>query len=188
MDIAGQVASGLAHLHSQKIMHRDLKPENILLDLPMRRAVIADFGIARRGAPSEMRHVSLRYTAPEAVWQAYTFAADVYAFGLILWTLIYGELVHARYTAMQAHFLLYEKKVPELNPEPPPPELESSHASEGLAVPGMGFARWNDLKALLSTCWDTQPTRRPTMEEVVMRIGHSAQTAASTKAIQRVES
>lgn len=43
---ACQILSGLAYLHSCKIMYRDLKPENILLD-ENGNACLADFGISK---------------------------------------------------------------------------------------------------------------------------------------------
>jgi serine/threonine-protein kinase len=47
--IATEVAGALDYAHRHGIIHRDIKPENILLHDG--RALVADFGIARRPAP-----------------------------------------------------------------------------------------------------------------------------------------
>ena len=53
--------SGLAAIHDASIVHRDLKPENILL-LDRRGGLldlrIADFGVAHRLEPVEVRRVA----------------------------------------------------------------------------------------------------------------------------------
>ena len=46
--LLGQIAQGLAHIHSSSIVHRDLKPENIFID-DAGDIRIGDFGLARPG-------------------------------------------------------------------------------------------------------------------------------------------
>lgn len=48
--IFGQVASGVAHLHANKVTHCDIKLENILLDNATGRFRLADFGMAQAHA------------------------------------------------------------------------------------------------------------------------------------------
>jgi eukaryotic-like serine/threonine-protein kinase len=104
--IACQIAAGLNSAHTAGVIHRDLKPANIML-VPaaeagtMPRAVIMDFGLARRDPitadGSVISHGSLvgtlAYMAPEQLdpGAPVSAATDVYAFGLILFEMVAGQ-------------------------------------------------------------------------------------------------
>lgn len=97
-----EIRSALAYCHSKGVVHADLKAENILLD-DDGTALLADFGIARILDPETRAKVSLTtstlptnlgtpYTiAPEcARGELATAAADVYAFGVLIFKLVTG--------------------------------------------------------------------------------------------------
>lgn len=92
-----QVADGVQHAHSQGIIHCDLKPANILLEA-RDHAIVTDFGFAYMiaGVPSLVEQSvggTLGYTAPELLspHAVPTPSADIYALGMLFWTLITGR-------------------------------------------------------------------------------------------------
>jgi eukaryotic-like serine/threonine-protein kinase len=98
MQIAAELASGLAHAHSRDVVHRDLKPANVLFD-EEGRAKLADFGIARmaagEGTLTEAGTVlgTAAYISPEqASGQPASAASDVYSFGVMLYRMLTGRL------------------------------------------------------------------------------------------------
>jgi WD40 repeat protein/tRNA A-37 threonylcarbamoyl transferase component Bud32 len=102
------IAGAVAHAHGRGVLHRDLKPRNILLGLGTPTSAddpglvprIADFGFAKilDGGEEEAAGVAMigspPYMPPEQVNlgpQACGPSADVYALGVILYELLFGQ-------------------------------------------------------------------------------------------------
>jgi len=95
----GQVARALDRTHAAMIVHRDLKPANLFLTLRedgTPRVKVLDFGIAKLLAEGDSQGTQSLgtplYMSPEqlSAQSRVTAAADVYAFGLIAYTLLVG--------------------------------------------------------------------------------------------------
>ncbi len=97
LEIALEVARGLAFAHDQGLVHRDVKPQNILLNGDG-RAKVTDFGIARTVDVDGMTQTGTvlgtsNYIAPEqASGNRVDAHSDVYALGVVLYELLAGEV------------------------------------------------------------------------------------------------
>ncbi len=92
-----QIAAGVAAAHAAGVVHRDLKPSNVMVTGDD-RAVVLDFGIARRHGDGGRTEAGVlvgtpRYMAPEQSQTSKVDArADVYALGLIGCELLTGTV------------------------------------------------------------------------------------------------
>jgi serine/threonine protein kinase len=95
VDIAAQVAEGLAYAHQHQVVHRDIKPANIMIT-PDGRAKIADFGIARMRSSETRTQTGVilgspKYIAPEqVVGKRADHRSDIFSLGVILYECITG--------------------------------------------------------------------------------------------------
>jgi serine/threonine-protein kinase len=92
IEIARQIAAGLAAAHEKGVLHRDLKPANVMID-GHGRARITDFGLAvLAGEASAEVAGTPAYMAPEQLaGLPATEQTDVYALGLVFYELFTGE-------------------------------------------------------------------------------------------------
>ena len=94
--IGVELASALEYIHPRNIIHRDLKPANVFLAGFQTQSVkLMDFGIARSDNASITQAGTTMgtpgYMAPEQVrGETVTKAADIYAFGVVLWEMLTG--------------------------------------------------------------------------------------------------
>ncbi|XP_015915867.1 serine/threonine-protein kinase A-Raf isoform X2 [Parasteatoda tepidariorum] len=105
IDIARQTAQGMDYLHAKNIIHRDLKSNNIFLHEDLTTVKIGDFGLATvktRWSGSQQFHQptgSILWMAPEVIrmkdLNPYSFQSDVYAFGIVLYELVAGQLPYS---------------------------------------------------------------------------------------------
>jgi len=104
IDIACQIADGLAYSHQQGLVHRDLKPGNVFLTRTT--AKLLDFGLAKRLAGLELAvgvttstligagaiAGTLQYMAPEQIdGRPVDERCDIFALGVILYEMVAGR-------------------------------------------------------------------------------------------------
>ncbi|CAH8600635.1 unnamed protein product [Dicrocoelium dendriticum] len=104
VDISRQTSQGMDYLHAKSIIHRDLKSSNIFLH--ERTVKIGDFGLATVksrwwNTGFQQPTGSIFWMAPEVIRMQgdtpYTNLSDVYAFGIVLYELITGQLPYTRH-------------------------------------------------------------------------------------------
>ncbi|KAK6490118.1 tyrosine-protein kinase Fyn isoform X2 [Huso huso] len=93
VDMAGQVAAGMAYIERMNYIHRDLRSANILVGDNL-VCKIADFGLARLIEDNEYTarqgaKFPIKWTAPEAaLYGKFTIKSDVWSFGILLTELV----------------------------------------------------------------------------------------------------
>lgn len=94
--IGRQMLSAIAYIHQLSICHRDIKAENFMfaensISSPLK---MIDFGMATKFTPTQVLTElcgSPHYLSPELIGQKYNQSADLWAFGVLLYLLMYGR-------------------------------------------------------------------------------------------------
>jgi serine/threonine protein kinase len=127
--MARAVGNALDHAHANHVVHLDIKPSNILLD-SNRSPYLADFGLATvvgpEGRAANPGYGTLLYMAPEQLTaDAIDHRADIYAFTILVFHMLTGELPFDATTSLALKQLQFQEDLPNLDTVSPdlPPAL-----------------------------------------------------------------
>ncbi|NWR98510.1 LCK kinase, partial [Motacilla alba] len=147
LDMAAQIAEGMAFIEAKNYIHRDLRAANILVSDAL-GCKIADFGLARLIEDNEYTaregaKFPIKWTAPEAInYGTFTIKSDVWSFGILLTELVtYGRIPYPGMT----------------NPE------VIQNLERGYRMPQPEHCP-AELYELMRQCWKESPEERPTFD------------------------
>ena len=145
LDIIQGTAYSLRELHNHGGVHGSLKPNNLLLGSAHGSPVfLADAGVAaiKCSLSTMTMSPSVAYQAPEILMgQPESTAADVFAFGCVMYEIIAGKPAFGGVNAMQCAFLIQQGTLPDLS------QLDISPS----------------VSRLIESCWLPHPPSRPSM-------------------------
>ncbi|KAL0851467.1 hypothetical protein ABMA28_007264, partial [Loxostege sticticalis] len=163
VDLGAQAACGLAYLHVQRFIHADVAARNCVVDEKLRLKV-TDNGLSRDLFPDDYHCLGdnenrpVKWMAPEALLQnQYSTATDVWSLGITLWEL--ATLGAA-----------------------PLAELDAADVGAFLSGgyrPSQPHNCPDELYGLMSWCWTSSPSSRPTAPQLLAAL-HDFRQALST--------
>ena len=157
LPIVEQIVAALGEAHRAGVVHRDLKCSNVMLCGD--RVVVTDFGLAYDASAADHERSregflgSPAYVAPEQVaGRRVTFAADVYALGVVMYEMVTSQLPFVGATPMATAMLRLEESPP--SPRKASPSLPAAWERVILRClqrePDDRFASVDDVLAALS--------------------------------------
>ncbi|MFQ5630975.1 MAG: serine/threonine protein kinase, partial [bacterium] len=118
IDIAMQIAQGLARAHEKGIIHRDIKPANIIVQ-PDGTVKIIDFGLSKLAGvqnitKSGSKMGTVAYMSGEqALGKKVDHRSDIWSVGVVLYEMLTGQQpFQAKYDETVVYFIMNEEPVP----------------------------------------------------------------------------
>ncbi|MEQ1813125.1 MAG: serine/threonine-protein kinase [Candidatus Nitrotoga sp.] len=192
LDLAAQIARGLAYAHEHDVVHRDIKPANVMV-VRDGHVKITDFGIARMSSAAVRTQTGMvlgspKYMSPEQVLgKVIDQRSDVFSLGVTLYEMLTGQVP---FTGENVNAIMYQT----LNVIPAPPSMLNPDVPEMLNfIVAKALAKdlndryqnarefANDLRA----CRDTMPRSKARVDLVGGYLNKAVQLSGEKYGSQR---
>ncbi|CAG8442070.1 6550_t:CDS:2 [Acaulospora colombiana] len=174
------LANGLKYIHDHDILHLALHSQNILHH--NYKLLISDLGISKSHISAP--HLILPYTDPQYLADSANYQqnkqSDVYALGILMHEISSGRIPYDEYLVKSEVAGESRSGGEKDSSISYLPELSPKIVREGYRQQPI-FGTPSEYVALYQQCWQMNPTARPSVDEVLTRLGGIEAVGASVR-------